>query len=79
MNSNKILSKNLKQYREEHKMSQEELAHKAGISTRGYGEIERGKVHTSLDVVDKLVEATALSVDRLLYDKLDLSKENKEE
>ncbi len=48
MDSKKILSANLKQYRAKHKLSQEELAARAELSTRGYGKIERAEVHSSL-------------------------------
>ena len=42
MNSKKILSLNLKKYRKENRISQEEMAARAELSTRGYGKIERG-------------------------------------
>lgn len=79
MASNIILAANLKQYRDKYGVSQEELAHAAGLSTRGYGEIERGKVHTSIDKVDGLSNATGLSPKQLLDPKLDLNKETQEE
>lgn len=54
MKSKLILSVNLKQYREKNRLSQEELAARAELSTRGYGKIERGEVHSSLETLDKL-------------------------
>ena len=61
MNSKKILSENLKKYRQANRISQEELAARAELSTRGYGKIERGEVHPSLETLDKLARATGLS------------------
>lgn len=78
MTSKEILAANLKQYRDKYDISQEELAYAAGLSTRGYGEIERGKVNTSLDKIDRLSDATGISVDQLLFDELDLSKKKEE-
>ncbi len=66
MHSKKILSENLKKYRQENRISQEELAARADLSTRGYGKIERGEVHPSLETLDKLARATGLSQSLLL-------------
>ena len=66
MNSKKILAENLKKYRQENRISQEELAARADLSTRGYGKIERGEVHPSLETLDKLARATGLSQSCLL-------------
>ena len=68
MNSKKILAVNLKKYRPENRISQEELAARAELSTRGYGKIERGEVHPSLETLDKLARATGLSQSSLLTD-----------
>ena len=48
------------------RISQEELAARAELSTRGYGKIERGEVHPSLETLDKLAQATGLSQASLL-------------
>ena len=66
MHSKKILSENLKKYRQKNRISQEELAARAELSTRGYGKIERGEVHPSLETLDKLAQATGLSQASLL-------------
>lgn len=71
MKSKLILSVNLKQYREKNRLSQEELAARAELSTRGYGKIERGEVHSSLETLDKLARATGMSQARLLSDEQD--------
>lgn len=68
MHSKKILSENLKRYRQENRISQEELAARADLSTRGYGKIERGEVHPSLETLDKLARATGMSQSSLLSD-----------
>ena len=71
MNSKKILSLNLKKYRKENRISQEEMAARAELSTRGYGKIERGEVQSSLDPLDKLCRATGLSQAFLLTENME--------
>ncbi len=71
MHSKKILSEKLKKYRQENRISQEELAGRADLSTRGYGKIERGEVHPSLETLDKLARATGLSQSYLLTEESD--------
>ena len=66
MNAEMILANNLKQYRNKQKLSQEELAARSDLSTRGYGKIERGEVHASLRTLDKLAKATGLTQAALL-------------
>lgn len=74
--SSKVLSANLKRYRDKYELSQEELADRSGLSTRGYGEIERGHVQTSLGVLNKLAVATGLIPAELLDENLDLNTKN---
>lgn len=62
----KILAQNLKNYRKKHNLSQEALAAKAHLSTRGYGKIERGEVSVISETLVKLSEATGLSIEYLL-------------
>ena len=71
MNSKKILSLNLKKYRKENRISQEEMAARAELSTRGYGKIEKGEVQSSLDTLDKLCRATGLSQAFLLTENME--------
>lgn len=71
MNSKKILSLNLKKYRKENRISQEEMVARAELSTRGYGKIERGEVQSSLDTLDKLCRATGLSQAFLLTENME--------
>lgn len=66
MEAKMILAKNLKQFRKSSHLSQEELAARADLSARGYGKIERGEVHASLETLDKLATGTGLSLAALL-------------
>lgn len=67
-----VLAKNLKKIRKKKKMSQEELADKCGMSTRGYGDIERGKVNTGLDMLGMLSVGTQIKASLLIDDELDV-------
>lgn len=66
MESKDILSKNLQKFRERTGVSQEEVSFDADISQKTYSRVERAKVHTSLEVLDKISKATGLSVIELL-------------
>ena len=61
-----VLGQNLKSYRRQNKISQEELAARADLSTRGYGKIERGEVSASVETLDKLAHSTGLTLSELL-------------
>ena len=61
-----VLGQNLKSYRRQNKISQDELAARADLSTRGYGKIERGEVSASLETLDKLAHSTGLTLSELL-------------
>lgn len=61
MNAETILANNLQQYRKSRHLSQEELAARSDLSTRGYGKIERGEVQASLGTLDKLAKGTGLT------------------
>ena len=56
-----VLARNVRRLRNEQKLTQEELAHRAGLSPRYIGSVERGGVYSRISIVDKL--ATALGVD----------------
>ncbi|MGI6486339.1 MAG: helix-turn-helix domain-containing protein [Tepidanaerobacteraceae bacterium] len=51
----------LKKIRTERKMSQAELAKKAGVSTGLIGQIENGKVEPSIKTLEKIASAVAIS------------------
>ena len=57
---------NLKRYRKNYKLSQEELAARSELTTRCYGQIERGEVQPRLETLDKLSYGTGLSLAGLL-------------
>lgn len=61
MNLQDALATNVRRLRHARKLTQEELADRAGISSRYVGSIERGAVSASLTVLGRL--AAALGVD----------------
>ena len=56
-----ILAENIKAYRREHKLSQEELAAKCGLHRTYIGSIERGERNITVSSLEVL--ASALNVD----------------
>jgi transcriptional regulator with XRE-family HTH domain len=56
-----VLATNLRLTRQAMKMTQEELAHRTGLSMRYIGAIERSRVSASITVLGKL--AAALEID----------------
>lgn len=58
----------LKRVRENLKMSQEEFAGMCGISRAYYGRIERGEHSVTLEICQKISEATGLSFSELFED-----------
>ena len=63
--------KRVKQQRKLARMTQEQLAEKAGISFAFVGHIERGTRKASLDTVVRLANALQISPNILLQDSLD--------
>jgi transcriptional regulator with XRE-family HTH domain len=61
MEIREVLAKNLRQRRNDAGMSQEELAHRAGIDRTYVSALERCKFAASIEVLDQL--ATALRVE----------------
>ena len=66
MESKDILALNLLRFRNDNNLSQVELAWKSGLSVKGYAQIERAEVQSSLKTLDKLSRGTGLSVLALL-------------
>lgn len=64
----KIIGNNLLKIRSEKKLTQDELAEKAGISTSFYANIERGNKGVSVSVLRDLADCLHVSVDYLLYE-----------
>ena len=51
------ISKKLKSIRAGKRLTQDEVAHSAGISTNYYARVERGDTGTSMDIFEKIVKA----------------------
>ena len=73
------LSKILKKYRSEHKLSQEKMAERCDISTRYYQDLDREKKIPRLDTAVKIFSNLGLSLDLLLADNLPTEESSKEE
>jgi transcriptional regulator with XRE-family HTH domain len=69
MKFRKIFSNNVRKYRLEQKLSQEELAEKAGLHRTYIGSVERGERNITIDVMEKICSALGLSI-------VDLFREN---
>lgn len=64
----KALGQRIKRMRKARKLSQEQLAEYAEISTVHMSHIETGKTKLSLPVIVKIADALDVRVDALLYD-----------
>ncbi|MDN5331041.1 MAG: hypothetical protein PWP45_266 [Tepidanaerobacteraceae bacterium] len=65
-----ICGKTIREFRKKRNMSLKELAQKANLSVSYLCEIERGKKHPSLEVIEKLAAALNISKDALFYENL---------
>ena len=59
------MKNNLKQFRNDLNLSQEELANKTGVSRQTINSIEKGKFDPSLSLVFKLLKALECSLNEL--------------
>ena len=66
MDLREIMAMNLRRKRHERHMTQEELAERAGLSTRYVGAIERGDVSASVTVLGQIAEALGVEPGDLL-------------
>ncbi|GBR06494.1 helix-turn-helix transcriptional regulator [Asaia siamensis] len=66
MNIREILAANLKRYRRERGVSQEELAHLAEIDRTYISSLERCQYAASIEVVDRLARALGIEAFMLL-------------
>ena len=66
------IGKNIKKYRLEKKMRQEDLAEQAGISTNYVGMVERGEKIPSLETLIAILNSLGISADMVLVDVLDV-------
>lgn len=62
----KHLSKRLKEIRVSKKMTQQELAEKAGLHLTYIGHLELGKYHPTTFVIWKIAKALGISTDKLI-------------
>jgi len=62
MNVKSIFGKNLKYYRKEKKLSQEQLSENLGITVKHLSEIERGIVFASAGLMEKLAENLGIPI-----------------
>jgi transcriptional regulator with XRE-family HTH domain len=63
-----ILGKNVRRYRQQKKLTQEELAFEAKIDLTYLGGIERGKRNPSLLVIVRIANAISVSIGKLVGD-----------
>lgn len=61
-----VLAKNLRKERQAQELTQEELADRAGMSSRYVGSIERGAVSATVSVLGRLAEALHVDPCRLI-------------
>jgi transcriptional regulator with XRE-family HTH domain len=85
MNVKGVFGKNLKYYRKEKKLSQEQLSENVGITVKHLSEIERGIVFASAGLMEKLAEnlnipifAFFLTDNIIYYDNIMLARIEKE-
>jgi len=85
MNVKSIFGKNLKYYRKEKKLSQEQLSENVDITAKHLSEIERGIVFASTGLIEKLAEklnvpvfAFFLTENNIYYENIMLTRIEKE-
>lgn len=66
MDLKEVMAKNLRRTRHDKKLTQEELADRAGLSMRYVGSIERGDVSASVTVLGQIADALGIEPGELL-------------
>jgi transcriptional regulator with XRE-family HTH domain len=66
MDLKEVMARNLRQARHDKKLTQEELADRAGLSMRYVGAIERGDVSASVTVLGQIADALEIEPGELL-------------
>ncbi|NTG25904.1 helix-turn-helix transcriptional regulator [Agrobacterium rhizogenes] len=66
MDLKEVMAKNLRRVRHDKKLTQEELADRAGLSMRYVGAIERGDVSASVTVLGQIADALEIEPGVLL-------------
>jgi transcriptional regulator with XRE-family HTH domain len=75
MDIREVLAANIKRYRREAGLSQEELAHRAGIDRTYISAIERCRYSTSVDVLDRVARELGIDAAALLVRRSEASGE----
>ncbi len=70
----KTVGANLRRYRKENDITQDELSEKVGISTSFCANLERGSKAMSMYVLRDLADALGITADYLLYDNNELNE-----
>ena len=70
MDLKEIMARNLRQIRHDKKLTQEELADRAGLSMRYVGAIERGDVSASVTVLGQIAVALEIEPGRIAEKRL---------
>ena len=65
-NARQIFGINLRRHREELRLSQEDLAEKAGLHRTYIGSVERGERNVSIDNMERLAAAVGCTIQQLL-------------
>jgi transcriptional regulator with XRE-family HTH domain len=68
MDLKEVMARNLRRTRHEKKLTQEELADRAGLSMRYVGAIERGDVSASVTILGRIADALEIEPGELLKD-----------
>lgn len=68
----KVVGSRMKQKRKELGLTQKDIAKKADISDRYYGQIERGECSPSLEVTDKIAKALDTSFNWIINDRAEV-------
>ena len=71
------IGENIRKFRRMQKMSQADLAEKAGLSTNYIGSLERGEKVPALDTLIIIMNSLGVSADMILCDVVDIGYEMK--
>jgi transcriptional regulator with XRE-family HTH domain len=74
MEIREVLALNLRRYRRASRLSQEELAHRAGIDRTYISSLERSLYAAGIDVVDRLAKAMGIEAPDLLQRPASISR-----
>jgi transcriptional regulator with XRE-family HTH domain len=66
MDWGQIVAGNIRKWRLERGLSQEEVAHRAGIVVSYYGQVERGRRNVSISVLGRIADALEVPLVRLV-------------